>query len=365
VIAASLWDRALLGVELHGVHVRGDSVVETWREIGTQYGVRTVLVTLETEGASSPDPPFAYDSNACKVEDMLRRYVTQYGNYTYTSDPATGVTWLHPRSLDYLDILREKVVVRTEIRNVPMFLGVMGRANALLQPAITSHLGSGMAGEMYQNYPVDIAAGEYSLRDIVNACCAAHPNRTFHVRQFQGTWDISPTSVTGFFLARRVVSPGALLYWQTAVRATPRAPSLTDLIDALSSSDERIRRAARSYIDFARDQVSVDQLISVAGLEDRGAWTAIGIVAMSCGLRGTAPRQTVLAMRKLVAEAGLAPGLKAVLAMELARTGDSTSYALRCSPSLRAKLLQLAPSWSGASNAEIESFGSTNAIVLP
>ena len=60
----SKWDAGLLQLELRDVHIRGNSLAETWQEITRTFGIRTILLQ---PGQKTPaqDAKFAFDSEKC------------------------------------------------------------------------------------------------------------------------------------------------------------------------------------------------------------------------------------------------------------------------------------------------------------
>ena len=240
-----------------------------------------------------------------------------------------------------------------------------------------------------QDWPVDLPEGEYSVKDLLNVCCIHCPNRSFVVHQYRDSWIVGLNVVTFYQSDRHEPAPGALHYWRSQVDAmAPAAPTRSDLIDALASDQEETRLAARYYIDFARDQASLDDLVSQARPMEKAAWVAVGVISVY-SQDNTAPQLTVLTMRSaLNDDLPGQPGLKALLAMEFARTAQDTTFlktaaklplsateitgvkrdieeALRRSPPLREKLLELNPQWAGFSRPEVEALGETNAFVAP
>ena len=57
----SKWDAGLLQLELRDVHIRGNSLAETWQEITRTFGIRTILLQ-PAEKTPAQDAKFAFDS---------------------------------------------------------------------------------------------------------------------------------------------------------------------------------------------------------------------------------------------------------------------------------------------------------------
>jgi hypothetical protein len=72
----SKWDRSLLQLQLHDVHISGGSMAETWRAISDQLGIRSVLVASEQLDAPRERSVFAFARDRCAVEELLRALIT-------------------------------------------------------------------------------------------------------------------------------------------------------------------------------------------------------------------------------------------------------------------------------------------------
>jgi hypothetical protein len=277
------------------------------------------------------------------------------------------------------------------------------------------------------NYAVDLPAGIYSARDILNLCCVANQKTTFYIQLKQIDVPKMLSSVAGsnlwyntvsndngsnliqrgvYFTVPGTVGPGRLvddgiggiragdLYlWQSEIDpAIKGPPTLSQIVDALASKDPRVRSVARNYIEMCWRVVDEAALVSEAGSTEKGIWTTVGVinrartrsVALGKGPASDRMRKALQDDQELADK----PGLKALAAMELARVTEDATFleqvakrplsaseiadvkpdmirSLRYSEFVRQKLLELNPPWAGFSKAEIQGLDLTNVFSLP
>src|ERR1035437_475726 len=273
----------------------------------------------------------------------------------------------------------------------------------------------GMGGPMAYNAldcPAGLPSGTFAAREILNLLCLASPNRTFHVSvAHEGLW-VTPLTCVGYKLAASP-TPGALFYWRTEVNPfTQGAPTDSELVDALTSKEVRIRAAARNYLDMALPLSQMNALVSQGlpaerlvwvpetlrpgmahsqGLAaDRAVWVAVAVLSVMTRADVPAWPPAAARLKQVLAENALSdkPALQALAAMEFARVekdgtlleqaakrplsaleiadvAPDTVRNLRYSAFVRKKLLELSPEWAGFSKAQIESLGQTNIFSLP
>jgi hypothetical protein len=246
----SKWDTALPSMELRNVrlHAAGRSVSEVWRDVASQTRVRAVLFATQPQTeVSNQDVEFKFDRTNCVVQDLLDAFASAFPDFAFSQDPATGVLWLHPANVAYNDILNGKIKVTRPAEAVPMFTEIL--APLAVFPSL--HLGLVCAtggGLMSVNYPVDLPAGTFTVRDMVNCCCVACPDRT---------WEFLPSLIGplhdsyGYscFLVcpyGKPLPPGAEFFWPQEIDPSVlQEPTKDQLIAALASKDSHIRWAAR------------------------------------------------------------------------------------------------------------------------
>jgi hypothetical protein len=171
------------------------------------------------------------------------------------------------------------------------------------------------------SYGVDLPAGVYSARDILNACCIAFPTRTFAVAPGpRGALSITPLTL----LSMDRLSPpraAAVMFWETEIgQPTNGTPSLEEIAVALSDPSPRKRWAARMYQNATFVNYKTEEL-EKSDDPERAIWAALAMKSMYV----ISGEQAYVSGKEKVMQAftnGLAqrdPGLALLTAMELAR----------------------------------------------
>jgi len=389
VVSQSKWDKGLLQLELKDVHVRANSINEAWQRMADKTGIRTILY-VSYEQQPLQKVKFSFDSEKCTAEELLKAFEQTYSGYIHTQDKI-GVIWLHPQNVAYGTILTNQVVINRDALSLPMATGILDQFRVL---NIYPGCDRGTASLNTFDYPVDLQAGVYSIRDILNICCLANPDRTFYVHfGHHGIFIITPLTVL-LYNATHPVTLGALSYWQSEIdNSMQKGPTEDQLIAALSSKDARIRFAARNYVDMNLylTAMSTDRLLSKTNSIEQLMWVAVGSISISTRTDlGVNHLPAIDRMEKALKESDWSKilGLKVLVAVELARVEKDSSYLkqvadiplsqaenenvkpdiirnLRYSEFVRTNLLSLNPSWNGFSKPENEALGSTNIFIFP
>ena len=383
----------LIQLELHNIHVQAKSLNDAWQQISDQSGIRTILYTTY-EQKSYQEIKFTFDSDKCTAGELLTALENGYPGCVHTQDKKSGVIWLHPRTVPYETILTNKVLIEKNVEAIPMQTGILGKFGSL------KIYNAGSGGTITLNtfdHPVDLLAGNYSIRDILNTCCLANPNRTFFVSLgYHQICFVRPLTVILFYGSGHDVTPALLSFWKSNVDSTAKAlPTEKQLIDTLADNDPRVRLAARNYIEFDLFEMfsKLGNLLSKSDTLEKSMWVAIANLNV---VAYTDPEGPILhlpetdKMEKALKEEDWSgnTGLKALVAMEVARVTRDTTFleqvakqplsvtaianvkpdiirTLRVSPYSRGKLLALNPQWAGFSKAEIEALSQTNIFSLP
>jgi hypothetical protein len=382
---ASKWDRALLGLELRNVHIEAKHLKEALQlGIGKRLGVRTVFFwNPQDAGAGAELGGFRFESDHCKVADVLASLEHNYPSYTTTQDKETGIIWLHPRSSAYENILTNLVKVPTAAVAVPM-------ESVILEKLVPFNVSSGgRHGTSALNtfeYPVDVPAGTYPVRSLLNICCLANPDRTFYVTRMRtGTHVVYPLTVVAYDPDVHEATPGALLYWQNEIdpsAGTP--PNGAQMLDALSSTEPAVRAAARHYVNMTLSVTPLDDLIQEPASAERAAWAAIAYFSLMARTDNGSyvPRPVKQKLEKALREGDWSTnrGLRVLAEVELSRVSKDTALLdrasemalsstetanikhdvirnLRSSEFLRNELAKRNLKWEGLSREELEFAG--------
>jgi hypothetical protein len=394
----SKWDAAIPNMELREVHLQaaGPSVSDVWRDVASQTRVRAVLFDTKPQTElQSQDIEFRFDRTNCTVNDLLDAFASAFPQYMFTQEADTGVLWLHPTNVAYTDILSGKIVVTRPAEAIPMLSGILGPLTLFrsLQLAPVPVTGGGFSSF---NYPVDLPAGTYSLREIVNYCCLACPDRTFDFEPCaHESYGYSCMSICPY---GKPLPPGAEFFWQKEIDPSVlQEPTEDQLIAALANQDRHIRWAARQYFDFnfMVNERFRSEMIQRAAPAATAIWVTVGIdsvVDYGMGLMSPYSPACIHRMQAVFErkeDLSGEPGLKALAAVELARVShdfgplrevakqplsaadiEDVKYDLirnlHYSDAVRDQLAELNPPWAGFSRLEIEELGRTdNLFSLP
>jgi hypothetical protein len=391
-LPTSKWDRRLLSLELQNVHIHAKALEEVWQRIMlSQMGVRSVLC-LPDALRPAQKQEFKFDQERCTVLELLQALERAYPDFMYTQDTNTGIIWLHPKDRPYEGILAAKVKVEHDAIALRMREDVMEDLFSLAFPQLKLFAAY---PERNAEYPVDLPAGTYSVRDILNICCVANPGRTFCVQpgRVEPYCNVQPLAVTGFNPKVHEVSPGALAYWRTEFDETAQTPpSAAQLVDVLAANDGRVRAKARRYLDLTLSiSLKGDPTAKATSLE-QVVWFDVAALGVSVrmDLGGPISITESARLKKALKEEDWSgkPGLKALAAMEVARIERDTTFLeqvakqpltaaeiadakydmiriTRLSEFLRNKLLELNPPWVGFSKGEIEALTDKDIFSLP
>ena len=247
----SKWDEALLDMELHDVHIEENFLLSSFDAIMNKYLLRANLYLAHDDRVQ-----FGFDSEKATGKELLEALVGTYAAYTYTQDRETGVIWVHPKSIKYEDILNQKVAITHPAMQVPAYWGILEPLCNLLSPEVTRYIRVNGAHSYdssgRENMPssfcywVDLQAGVYPARQILNLCCVANPSAVFEIRSQPGRPGSSLTiDMRSSHLMNRFARAGALRFWEIEIGKSPNGtPGLDELRLALCNTDPRKRWAA-------------------------------------------------------------------------------------------------------------------------
>ena len=337
----SKWDDGLLRMDLGAVHIKIDpayekfspSVIVAWQHITKVCLLRANIYVNPAALIETRTNHFTFTREKATGKDLLEGFLVAFPAYIYTQDPVTGVIWLHPRSIKYGDIMIEMVEIQRPQLQVPMYSGVLQPLLSLLNPGkkvVIDPTGGGyfqgnvLGLLMKFNLPVDLPAGVYSARDVINFCCLSSPTLAFSAHDTDGKARI------GMLVPSRLDYPNplaseratAVKFWETEVaNSTNRPPSSDAIATALSDASPRKRWAAREYCR-ATDTLShgIDSEDPIIVVWQRLAWKSIDFIGAgdSAFLK---EGEEFVGKRPAILEDLLRkdPGLALVASMELAR----------------------------------------------
>jgi hypothetical protein len=268
----SRWDATLPSVEMRNVHLRGESFQSAWENMGRDFMIRSVAYI---PADPSLEHPFDFQAGKCTVRDVFEALVAAYPQVTWTMDHDFGIAWFHPVSVSLAQLLSQPVTADQDEFGVPMLSGVLSGVSQAVAPTIVLRPGEQRFVNTF-DFPVDIPAGTYTARAMINWCCLANPMVAFGLsEQSDKSITIWPLNLQNWDI--KACPSGALHLWRTEVDAGAKMPpSEEEVVEALSSLDSRVRSAAQIYMTrmmFA--SWPYDDLIATATNRDRALWVAV------------------------------------------------------------------------------------------
>jgi len=338
VQVASKWDKNLLDIELKDVTIYSDpflyvpGIVSAWQQITVSNLIRA-NICLDA-GAYEDKTLFKFKKEKTTGREVFEALIAAYPAYTFTQDALTGVIWIHPKSVNYTNLLNKQVEIMRPVLQIPMDYGVLQPLIRVLYPPSEGMIGNNpfsllrsFSAEAASNmdYCVDIPSGIYSCRDILNFCSVASPNWAFEVqRGSDGLFYIDARPLSARLQASERIP--AIKFWETEIGDTTNAPPSNELLTAVfSDSNPRKRWAAREYLR-ATEGLSH----GVPGADPRlSEWTHIGVKYVQLGDMGewaffsrSNPGKDPAILHQLMP---IEPGLALLVSMELAREEKDAS----------------------------------------
>jgi len=339
----STWDENILNIKLQNVQVRGVKMSMAWLDISTKHLLRANLY-MDANTDSNPTT-FEFNQDEATGKELLEAFLAAYPTYTYTQDPKTWVIWIHPKRIKYEDILNQKIKIVHPAYQIPASTWVYQPLCRLLSPLVTEGwrnqkfiIGSG--GFPYKTpaffYFVDLPSGVFSVKEILNFCCAASPFKSFIVVPESGNDDNRVSILMRDFCSVNPTSPppprdGAVRFWNDAIgKPTNGIPSFDEVSAALSDANPARRWAAGVYWEATSRNYSGLELIRKSEDSEKAVWLALA--AESTLYRG---KKGIGIFDQFMREIpGFSdnlrqiknPGLALVTSLELTRANRDTSY---------------------------------------
>jgi hypothetical protein len=266
----------MLDANLGKVSIEGRSMVEAWKNFSTACLFRSVLVL---SGEPADTGPFRFDQVSCTGMDFVKAIVSSYPQYQYATDPEYGIVWIFPRQASYQEILGQKLNIREPLKGVPMFSGLL---ESVAKNPTACVLAKGLS-DLFRNtfdYPLDVPAGEYSVRSLLNLACSGNPCQSFVISPTtSGCPLVTPINLTGDD-PTKAPPIGSLVLWNSFIAPATKPPGLPEINAALADPDPRKRWAARSYLTANAWNIPLDELIATAPGGEGAVWSALGVLGV-------------------------------------------------------------------------------------
>ena len=128
-------------------------------------------------------------------------------------------------------------------------------------------------------YDVDLPAGVYSAREILDFCCVANLNKAFLVRPIRGKPSPIVIFLTGLLYGNPLAPPRveAIRFWELQIgKPTNGTPSRDEVRAAMSDPNPEKRLAAGLYLEAADENYTPADLIGNADGSEQAIWTVLG-----------------------------------------------------------------------------------------
>jgi len=271
------WDKEILFVQIDHVDIEAHSIDEAWLQITKRYLIR---INIYTDKPEYQNKLFAFNKDKVTGKEILNALLSEYPEFTYTQNPDTGIIWIHPKKVAYGDLLNQKIRISHDAKGVPMYPDIYLPLSKLLRPDfVDSSSGSvGKPPPNYLFYDVELTAGTYSAREILDLCCSANPSKAFWISQ-SGATEAHTIYPMPLAYPSPVAPPrvGAVRFWELGIgKSTNGIPTYKQIREAMASRDPQKRLTASLYLEACDDNYSTKNLLEKAEGADQSIWTALG-----------------------------------------------------------------------------------------
>ena len=330
----SAWDESLPTVELQGVSIEKRGLVEAWQEIATRYLVRSCL--YRDVKSDSDSRPFTFKRESATAKDLMQALLAVYPEYSYTRDEKTGIVWFHRKAVAYKDILAEQVTVARREVQLPMYLGVVEPLCEYSGERLIPESPPSVAFFVTFNYCVDLPAGTFSVRDILNICCTADIGKAFAVIPAMQGYPAGSLAIIPINLreSNPLLPPraAAVRFWDIELgKGTNAIPVPDDLRRALADPSPRRRWAARVYLEATMVNYRESDLLDNGDDANDVIWSALGLKTLERSGQPFLSRYERVTQVFSNDFAKLSPGVALLASMELAREKNDAGIMNRIS----------------------------------
>ncbi len=282
----SKWDTGLLDLNFGDVQIAAGDFINAWQDLGRNYLLRANLYrdpgSLSEVTSNSVHKDFIFSGHNVTGRQLLDAFVSNYSDYTYTQDRVSGVIWIHPKNVHYDDILNQNVRINANAWQVPMLTGVLTPLCAALAPEVMVAMPAwwGFSPRYYFDYYVDLPAGDYTARDILNYCCAQNISKSFVAGPRRagnsGAWPVDLDHDT----QKSTTRTAAVNFWRTEIGPCGNeGPKLEQIGAVMADADPHRRWAAQTYSEAAMPFNRLSNLAATNDGPERMLWIGLGLDA--------------------------------------------------------------------------------------
>ena len=320
----SKWDQDFLNVQFQGVRIKPSTMTDAWQQIGKKYLLRANFYMDVVPDSDSVE--FTFDKETATGKELIEAFLATYPTYTFTQDRETGVIWIHPKRIKYENILNQKIRIDRPAFQVRALNTVVAPLTRMLSMTMPEWMRPGPT----LNYGVDLPAGVYTVKEIINFCCVANPSKAFEFFPgYEGGALI--VNLDNLYFNSPLTPPRAeaVRFWEIEIgKSTNGIPVAAEVGAAMSDSNPRKRWAARCYFEAAIINYQMSDIVRQSGSPENKVWAALGEEAAI--YRGINDPQFLVANVASGFTTNLTqisdPGLALVTSLELAREKQGTNY---------------------------------------
>lgn len=164
----TLWDKHLPEIKVSNVKISAIGPAASVLSISNTFFARIVLFDIVSHASKEKQyRKFEFNAESATLEEVISAVKNRFG-YDLTTDEDTGILWLYPSNLSYLEILSEKFEIKTTHSGAPLYSTLIPMLSGIADNLCLDTRGNPSNKFMSVNLPVDIEAGYYSLRDFLN-----------------------------------------------------------------------------------------------------------------------------------------------------------------------------------------------------
>jgi hypothetical protein len=268
----------MLDVQFHDVRISATNPEEAWEQIGVKYLLRAnIYLDAKSIGITGG---FQLKKEAATGRDILNAFAAAYPDLTYTIDKETSIIWIHPRSLQYADILTNEFRMLGQQLQVPMYSGVLIPLCKQLRARPNSGFDFGLPTEYTFDYGVTLPDVKLDARGILNYCCEWNLTKAFRVvSRPDGKLLIQPFNL--YYGSPLQPRSSALAFWEKEIgKPSNKIPNGKELSTAMADPDPRKRWAARNYFEAASACYPPAGVIASCDNSEKKVWTLLQIKAV-------------------------------------------------------------------------------------
>ena len=282
LIALDLWaqgepartaDQQLPSLAVTDVDIAAESLESAWQAFSQATFVHTVLFLRDGAATSGA---FTFKAAQTSVGAILDALVSRYAGIKWQQDPKTGVIWIFPADMQLSDVMSDGVTLTASHYGLPMLSGL------LLPLGESNRLGIGLARLTLPTrntfeYAVDVPAGAYRLRELIDLACAANPTKSFYIVATDSLAIVTPYNMVSE--ETHALLPGLQSVWARtgAPESLTAANTRTLLSKYLSSDDWQARRAARWALEALIWQIPFDDWLAATDDSNVAIWIALAL----------------------------------------------------------------------------------------